>query len=659
MAFSTKKIGLALLALIAFAACGFAEFEYLGEYNGSSTTRPAIINLTGPAGLAYQNGTLYVADSPSSTIFVFNSNGTVMDIIGGAGSLRGTFDKPVALMVDGKNLYVADKRQGTVFKFDMVANSADAFVPSKGEGRQPTGIAVDGDNFYVLDSQNDQVARYSYSTKYINGSFLQSGIGSNQISAPSGIAIGNGKIFISDSNNDRVLVFDKNFTNIDTMGRGRGNVSLFRPGGLSYYRGVLYVADTLNNRVVGFGQDGYPIAKLGEKKGMGNYSFSAVSSVLAVDGKLYVSDEGNKRVVVYKIIESQMAGDIRERIKALNSTIAKIETLRGQLTNAGGKAGAFDASSRLSAASAKLNAMEYGSAQETLDSLEEYLTQQNVSINQEIRLALQKRIDGAKATLSLIGNASRGADFDSARNVAKNQIVDTQAKVDKSDWAGAIAAVGKMESSVASLNEKYSAPEQPKANLTNQTAKPPEGQYDKNLIVAYGQALKGRLAALKDSQARRNYSKDFVALDSLVDAGITLAEGGALAQANSTFMAAADQIAKEEKAWDAAVTAAANATLTIEKANKLISDSIAWEKLGANMTSAKEKVSQAQSLLYTDPAKAQLLANDALSEAEKESDRGRMRGFAAGWLGAALLGIVFVGLIVYWLYTKRKGRKVF
>ncbi len=143
-----------------------------------------------------------------------------------------------------------------------------------------------------------------------------------QINHPRDVAAGpDGNVYVTDSDNDRVQVFDAEGRLLHTWGSRCAldtGLGCTTPGGEGQFQepwgiavgpdGRVYVADTWNHRIQVFGTDGTFVTQWGS---FGQVSHSqarvAVGQMLygprdvAVDasGRVFVTDTGNKRVVVY------------------------------------------------------------------------------------------------------------------------------------------------------------------------------------------------------------------------------------------------------------------------------------------------------------------------------------------------------------------------
>jgi uncharacterized protein (TIGR03437 family) len=243
----------------------------------------------------------------------------------------------------------ADLVIGQPTLFTGVANvdtAASTTVTSATSLFSPRGIALDpSGNLYVADYGNNRVLRYPRPVNQAGRitpdivigqpnftSVASGGATSSSLRLPSGVAVAaNGELFVADSGNNRVLEFVPNLTtnaaaaqvfgqpsfNSGTLFGATSAQTLNSPVGIFVDLAYdLYVADTGNNRVVVFSNtaatfgNGAPASLVfgqpvfttsGVGRGAGGLAGPADLS-LDSSGNIYVSDNGNNRVVVYPSI---------------------------------------------------------------------------------------------------------------------------------------------------------------------------------------------------------------------------------------------------------------------------------------------------------------------------------------------------------------------
>jgi YYY domain-containing protein len=201
---------------------------------------------------------------------------------------------------------------------------------NRGQLNLPRGITQDAEgNFYVVDTQNMRVQKYDRTGKWLLA-FGQKGGDNGQFAAmndeatgtgPSGIAVDSaGNVYVADTWNHRVQKFDKDgklllawgsYVNLSDPGTAEGpdtNSKFFGPRGIAIGPdGQVYVTDTGNKRVLIFDDKG------GFKRQISSgasptrvapeYPFSQPGEMnepigIAVDqaGNVYVADTNNRRI---------------------------------------------------------------------------------------------------------------------------------------------------------------------------------------------------------------------------------------------------------------------------------------------------------------------------------------------------------------------------
>lgn len=184
--------------------------------------------------------------------------------------------------------------------------------------KKPTGLAVDeAANVYVADRNNDRIAVLSSTgavlrsvgRKNPQGRFIP-GKGRGEFNKPTGVAVSPSRIAVADRNNGRVQVFDRGFgflydIKLDEVAPGSGSglyhdddddedsVTFAVSWGPD---GALYVTDEGNHRVLVFDASGALLAELGSRgSSLGRFRSPKGAAVSALS-YLYVADRGNERV---------------------------------------------------------------------------------------------------------------------------------------------------------------------------------------------------------------------------------------------------------------------------------------------------------------------------------------------------------------------------
>ena len=146
-------------------------------------------------------------------------------------------------------------------------------------------LAPDGRHLYVADNDNDRIAVLDPETLEFLGAF-----GEDEVSAPHDVAFdASGRLLVADTGNSRIAIYDVSGGEGRLMGELRGAIR--RPEGVAVHpNGRVYATGAGSGNIEAFA-DGKPA---GAADG-----FSGPHDVaVAPDGRLWVADTGNDRLVV-------------------------------------------------------------------------------------------------------------------------------------------------------------------------------------------------------------------------------------------------------------------------------------------------------------------------------------------------------------------------
>jgi DNA-binding beta-propeller fold protein YncE len=192
-----------------------ADLGYVAELDAQGKPL-AIIGkgvLKRPTGVAYdpQTKRLFVCDTQSHDIKVFDAGRRLLKTIGRRGEGDGEFNYPTHLAFARGELYVADTMNSRVQVFADAGDRHRLTVGARGlyVGNlvRPKGVAVDSEgNIYVVESYYDHLLVYDR-----NGKFLLAigGLGKDigQFYLPAGVWVDSrNRVFVADMFNGRVVV---------------------------------------------------------------------------------------------------------------------------------------------------------------------------------------------------------------------------------------------------------------------------------------------------------------------------------------------------------------------------------------------------------------------------------------------------------------------
>src|SRR5262249_9069562 len=267
----------------------------------------------------------------------------------------------IDMSVSPNRIYVADSQNNRVLAWQSVAAFTNGAPADKIFGQPnsrtincnniatslcfPTGVAVDSlGDLYVADGFNNRVLEFDHpfaggdtladrvfghNGSFTNGNCNFPVLGASSLCLPEAVAVdASDRLYISDSNNSRVLEFDHPLTSqtanrvfgqgghFDTQACNKGGSvnpnTLCGPRGLATFGNDLFIADFANNRVLEYNN---PVGTnnttadvvIGQASGTANICATSNHNLctpvgVAVDsgGALYVVDQGNSRVVLFK-----------------------------------------------------------------------------------------------------------------------------------------------------------------------------------------------------------------------------------------------------------------------------------------------------------------------------------------------------------------------
>ena len=165
-----------------------------------------------PTGIARDplNGKIYVSDTHSHDIKVFDDAGELIDTFGQRGTDPGQFNGPTYLHFANRNLYVTDTFNTRVQIFSDSGDFKREFGKRGlflGNFVRPKGITTDSEgNIYVIESFHDYLLVYNS-----NGEFLLpiggTGTDVGQFYLPAGVwSDNNDRIYIADMFNGRIVI---------------------------------------------------------------------------------------------------------------------------------------------------------------------------------------------------------------------------------------------------------------------------------------------------------------------------------------------------------------------------------------------------------------------------------------------------------------------
>lgn len=262
--------------------------------------------LVKPYGVAASSaGVIYVADSASRRVHVFNPEARTVTFLGERGN--GRLVKPIGVTVDAADVvYVADATLKRVFGYGPEGALRIA-LGRDGELENPSGIAIDpsGERLYVADASKHHVVAYSTETGAIVRTIGRRGEAEGEFNFPTNIAVDRrGWLYVADTLNFRIQMFDAEGRFVRTFGQiGDSFGSMNRPKGIAVdSEGHVYVVDASFNNFQIFDEQGQLLLFVGSGgAGSGEFFLPAGMFIDAQD-RIYVADQGNARVQVFQYL---------------------------------------------------------------------------------------------------------------------------------------------------------------------------------------------------------------------------------------------------------------------------------------------------------------------------------------------------------------------
>ncbi|XP_022081876.1 uncharacterized protein LOC110974499 [Acanthaster planci] len=286
-------------------------------------------SISGPAGLVVvRDSLLAVADVANGCVRLCTSSGLSPRRLLTHDGMFSNFGNPQAVCVDlpQRHLYVTDKDNACVVILDI--DTGEDVNTITCAGHRPIGVALDSDSATLYICCEDKHAVVMFRTDgTLVGQIGERGREPGQFLYPHSLAISpDNRLWVTDTNNNRIQVFTLAGKFVKTVGsRGSGLGQLNHPKGITIDdRGFVLVADTGNQRVqifdsagkslLVFGREDGPSAgpsvqqrpsaggsKVSRHQGVAGPVGVASSSSSGVRGKVFVSFQGDPRIVAYLV----------------------------------------------------------------------------------------------------------------------------------------------------------------------------------------------------------------------------------------------------------------------------------------------------------------------------------------------------------------------
>jgi DNA-binding beta-propeller fold protein YncE len=208
---------------------------------------------------------IYVTDSLSGKIFVFDADGKYRRALGSLKGGEGYFKRPTGIAVDSaaQRIYVTDTLRDKIYVLDMqgqVLQTIGKHGKDQGEFYYPTELRLDHDNLLVVDAMNFRVQWFGRNGN-AEGMIGQFGDSVGQMFRPKGVAVDSeDHVYVVDGLSGMVQVFDRQGRLLYYFGKRGTALGQFQlPSGLFIDRNDrVFVVDSFNRRVQVFDYHGLP-----------------------------------------------------------------------------------------------------------------------------------------------------------------------------------------------------------------------------------------------------------------------------------------------------------------------------------------------------------------------------------------------------------------
>jgi DNA-binding beta-propeller fold protein YncE len=265
-------------------------------------------------GTVAEDGRIYVVDAGRNAVVVFDPQAPLEEAEGDAGGggqmlvwqsfgEEQRFAAPisVAMVWDGL-IAVSDAKLGVVFVLDRQGKLVTQL--GLGQLQRPTGLAFDRlqGRLYVADTPAHAIRVFDRS-----GAIVQTlgtpAEGEAQFNAPTQLAFAQERLYVSDTLNSRVQMFDRSGRRVNAFGeRGLYVGNLARPKGVAADNGIVYVIESYYAHLLAYSDKGEFLLGI-NGSGLKGGEFFLPSGVWCDDqGRVFVADMFNARVVVYQFL---------------------------------------------------------------------------------------------------------------------------------------------------------------------------------------------------------------------------------------------------------------------------------------------------------------------------------------------------------------------
>ncbi len=228
------------------------EYDFLSEWGEFGISTPG--HLSHPQFIAVDaEGNSYISDLGNKRVQKFSSSGEFVLNFGESGKLAGQFHHPSGVAVDSDFVYVADQNLHKIQKFTLngtFVSEWGKYGNNDGQFKSPKDIAVDSDFVYVVDADNYRIQKFTTDGEFVL-SFGSGGMNHDQFLILTGIAVDeDGNLYVTDKGNRKIEKFTSDGVLIESYPL-RGTNYVFAPEGIVVAPdGKVFVINSADNRVL-------------------------------------------------------------------------------------------------------------------------------------------------------------------------------------------------------------------------------------------------------------------------------------------------------------------------------------------------------------------------------------------------------------------------
>jgi len=264
--------------------------------------------LSEPYGLAEsRDGSVFVVDRGANRVIRFNSDLKPENQIGGYGLGTESFNRPTFVAVDnGLNIYVCDENNRRVARFDARLNYVDdiRFADEEDPFKfgYPSGIGVTSyGEVWIADREKNRLCLFNNIGRFDRflGDF---GSPEGQLANPEKIVTDiDGKFYVCDAGQRRLVIYDEfgnyirklTFRDVDYLVAA------------AIEKEAAWILDGAMSRVLFTDKNGKVLQQFGPILPGDNFELKEPSDIILLrDGRLVISDSGNQRILVCRIVRS-------------------------------------------------------------------------------------------------------------------------------------------------------------------------------------------------------------------------------------------------------------------------------------------------------------------------------------------------------------------